>query len=289
MTINNNFIVGNLGTTVLFSDLTGITAPYSYGKNGVIAYSAVTFFRLKIATITTIDNPTALVAGDAFVLNTEYLCTSGTAIVVDSKTMSAGDYFVPRITGLTVPANSTFVATGNYIYIPTSFNATTNLLYQVATTLSLAEINQALNTYVEDNLYILEYEIYYSSASTTTNAVDGQSYIVNSGTATFNGSVYRQGEVFTANSTGNITTTGVFSKLYARKTTYFTLVWNMLQLLFSIMESSQDESIQAQLYGIRAELEALQFSCATGNVSFLYARKLLDRLSSRLTYIYSIT
>jgi hypothetical protein len=289
MELNDNFIVGNTGDTVLFSDTTGNTAPYSYGKNGVIAYSAVTFFRLRIATLSSINNTTGYVAGDTLPINVELLCTEANAVTIDSKTINSGDYFVPRTTGIVVPANCTFVTTGNFVYIPTAFNATQNLFYQVPTTLSLAEINQSTNTFVEDDLYILSYEIYYDRATTTTAAVDGQSYIVTNGTATFDGSTYRQGEVFTANSTANITTTGDFSKLYASSTTYFTLVWNMLQTMFSIIENNTDESISAQIFGIRCELESLQFSCATSNISFTYCQKILEKLQGKITYLYSIS
>lgn len=289
MDLQNNFVVGNNGNTAIFSDTTGTTAPNSYGKNGVIAYSAVTFFRLRIATLSSINNTTGYVAGDTLPINVELLCTEGSAVTIDSKTISAGSYFVPRTTGIVVPANCTLVTTGSFVYIPSSFNATQNLFYQVPTTLSLAEINQSTNTFVEDDLYIINYEIYYESASTTTAAVDGQNYIVTSGTATYDGSTYRQGEVFTATDTSNITTTGAFSKLYASKTTYFTLDWNMLQTLFSILESTDSEEISAKLYGIRVELEALQNSCKTGDVSFVYAGKLLEKLSGKITYLYSIS
>lgn len=289
MELQSNLIVGNTGDTVLYSDLTGTTAPYSYGKNGVIAYSAVTFFRLRIATLSSINNTTGYVAGDTLPINVELMCTSNGSFTIDSKTISAGEYFVPRTTGIVVPANCTLVTTGNFVYIPTAFNAAQNLFYQVPTTLSLAEINQSTNTFVEDDLYIINYDIYYDRATTTTAAVDGQSYIVTSGTATYDGSTYRQGEVFTANSTANITTTGDFSKLYASSTTYFVLVWNMLQTLFSIIESTDDESISAQAYGIRVELEDLQNSCKTGDVSFVYAGKLLEKLSGKITYLYSIS
>lgn len=289
MELQNSFIAGNDGDTVLFSDLTGTTAPDSYGKGSNIAYSAVDFFRLRIATIDTIDEATPLVTGDSFTLNVEYLCTSGTAIVVDSKTMSAGDYFTPRTTGLTVPANSTFVSTGNYLYVPTSFNATTSLLYQVPTTLSLAEINQASNTYVQTNTYILNYDIYNAKSSITAAAVANQVYICMSGTTTYDGSVYRAGEIFTATDTSNITTTGEFAKLYASKTTYSTITYTLLASIFSILESNQETTISQEIYGIRCELEALQFSCYTGNVSFTYARKLLSLLTGKIASLVSIT
>jgi hypothetical protein len=289
MELQNSFIAGNDGDTVLFSDVTGTTAPDSYGKGNNIAYSEVDFFRLRIATLSSIDNLSYYVAGDTLPINVELLCTSNGSFTIDSKTISAGEYITPRVDGIVVPSNCTFVSTGNYLYVPTSFNATTSLLYQVPTTLSLAEINQASNTYVQTNTYILNYDIYNAKSSTTAAAVANQVYICMSGTATYDGSVYRAGEIFTATDTSNITTTGEFAKLYASKTTYSTIVYTLLSSIFSILEANQETTISQEIYGIRCELEALQFSCYTGNVSFTYARKLLSLLTGKIASLVSIT
>ena len=63
----------------------------------------------------------------------------------------------------------------------------------------------------------------------------------------------------------------------------------MLVTLFDIQLANQTPDYANYLYQIRVELEALQFSCYTGNFSFTYAQKLLDMLQGKLTYLQSIT
>lgn len=289
MNITNNLIADNSGEGLLFSDTTGTTAPDSYGKGSNINYTDVDTYRLKIATISSVENVTTLNAGNLFIQNVEYICVTGSSLVIDGKTFSSGDYFVPRTTGLTVPAGGVFKTTGNYIYFPTSFNPTVSLLYQVPTFLSLEEINQTSNSKVTDDVYILNYDIYHDLQSTTQSAVAYQEYICVSGTTNYNGATYRAGEIFTAIATSNITTTGSFAKLYASTTTYFTIVYNMLVQLFNIQLASQSSDISYHINEVRVELEALQFSCYTGNVSFNYAEKLLDMLQGKVAYLQSIT
>jgi hypothetical protein len=289
MNITNNLIADYSGEGLLFTDTTGTTAPDSYGKGSNINYTDVDYYSLLIATMSSVENVTTLNAGNIFLQNVRYICVTGSSLVIDGKTFSSGDYFIPRTSGLTVPAGGVFRTTGEYLYVPNSFNPTVSLLYQVPTTLSLTEINQSGSTKVSDDVYILNYNIYNDLETTTQAAVAYQTYICVSGTTNYNGATYRAGESFTAIATTNITTTGSFAKLYTSKTTYFTIVYNMLVQLFDIQLASQGADISYHLTEIRVELEALQFSCYTGNVSFTYAKKLLDMLQGKLTYLQSIT
>ena len=280
--LTDNFIAGALGTTALFKDTTGTTAANGYGKSGNITYSDVDAIRLKVATLSSIENVETLSAGDAFTLYTEYLCTAGTG-TIDGKALSPGEYFVPNTTYLSVGFGMEFETTGNYIYpylatwLPTAT--------EVPLTISLANLGQSGNTTMEDSLYTLNYEVYIDKFSSSQVSVSGYQYIVMSGSCAYDGSTYKAGEIFTAIDTTSIAiVTGEVAILSATITTYFVVTYNMIKDIFEILPIA-DYEVSQEIYQIRVQLEALSFSAATGNVSFTYTQGLLNTLQGKVTYL----
>lgn len=279
--LNNSFISGNLGDTAIFNDITGTTGPNSYGKGGNPTIADVDGIRLKIAYLASQYNIQTLNAGSTFTQFTEYICTLGTG-TIDNKGISVGYRFVPQIANLTVPNGMEFQTTGYYVpqilatWLPTAT--------QVALTLSLTQIGQAGSTLIADSTYTLEYEIYGNSFTGTSEAEYTQRYMVLSSTATYDGSTYRAGEVFTADDTSDIVASGNVVLLLGAKTTYSTVTYNMLKSIFDILPTAT-EATQKAIYAIMVQIKGLEFSCATGNVSYTYARGLLNRLSDEVVYL----
>lgn len=277
-----NFAAGNDGDTALFQDTTGATASTAYSRNGNINYNNVDAIRLKIANLTSINNVTTLVATDAMTPYVELICTLGSG-TIDGKAVSVGDYFVPNTTSLVVPSGMEFETTGNYVYpwiaqwLPTAA--------QVPLTISLSEMNQSGNTTMEDSLYVLNYEVYVDSFSRTQAAVNGQQYLVISGTCSYAGSTYRAGDVFIAVSTSNIVIVSAsVALLNATCQNYFVIVYNMTKEIFEILPVATEET-HAKINSILNQLNYLSFSDNTGNVSYTYTEGLLAKLQSEVTYL----
>lgn len=277
--LNTSLVAGGTGTTAIFKDITGTTAPNSYGKSGNITYSDVDAVRLKTSTLSSIETTTVLEAGDSFTQYVEYICTDGNG-TIDGKGISVGEYFVPQISGLSVPSNMEFEATGYYVYpILATWLPTAN---ETALTLSLSQLNQSGSTTLEDSVYTIEYEVYKDRFTGTQAAVDGQSYMVLSSTATYDGNTYRAGEVFIATDTTNIVAAGNVVLLAGAVTQYFTITWNILQSLFDLVPF-KDVSLQESIFEIRLQLEGLENSCATNNVSYEYSSQLIERIQKQVT------
>jgi hypothetical protein len=222
-----------------------------------------------------------IVEGQAFTQYKEYLCTEGSG-TIDSKGISAGEYFVPQRTDLIVPSGMEFTETG--YYVPLITNSWLPTPTQVALTLSLAQIGQSGNSLIEDSLYTLQYEVYVSQFTGTQAAVNGQAYMVISSTATYNGNTYRAGEVFIATDTTNIIGSGLVGLLSAATTSYQVIDYSLLRQVFNMLPTASEMTKKA-LYGLRVELQGLNYSCATGNVSYTYAKGLLNRVKDEVTYL----
>ena len=276
-----NAVASNLGDYLNFQDITGTTSQTAYSKNGNIGYADVDAVRLKIATLSSIDNVGTLVAGDSITRYVEYLCTAGSG-TIDNKAVSAGNRYVFNTTGLTVPSTVVLETTGNYV--PPILNTWLPTAAQVALSLSLSEVNQASNTTLEDSLYTMEYEVYVDSFTGTQAAVDTQQYMVLSSTATYNGNTYRAGDVFIAVGTTNIVAAGNVVKLSAADTSYFVITYNLLQEIYLALPVVPTE-IQDQIYAIMVQLEMLQNSGNTKNVSYSYTSGLLAKIQNQMTNI----
>lgn len=273
-----NFAAGNDGDTALFKDITGATASTAYGRNGNVSYADVDSIRLKIATLTSINNVTTLNATDAMTPYVEYICTEGSG-TIDGKAVSVGNYFVPNTTSLVVPSGMIFETTGNYVYpwiaqwLPTAA--------QVPLTISLSEMNQSGNTTMEDDMYILNYEVYVDSFSSTQAAVVNQQYLVQSGTCTYSGSTYRAGDIFIASSTANIVIISAsVALLNATCQNFFVITYNMTQTLFEILPVATLQT-NAEINVMLNEIWGLSNSCKTGNISYTWVSGLLAKLESQ--------
>ena len=282
MELTTSFISGALGTTAIFKDTTGTTAPDSYSKDGNIGYASVNAIRLKTATLSSIDSTATLNATAIFTRYLEYICTAGSG-TIDGKAIQPGGYIVPSLAGLIVPTGMTFETTGNYVFpFLSTFlpNAT-----EVALTISLAELNQSNNSVIEDSLYTLNYEIYNNQFTTNQAAVIGQQYMVIAGTCTYVGNTYRAGEIFIASDTNAITvSSSIVGKLYATDTSYHVVTYNMSKAIYELLPIA-DHVLANEIFGISVNLAALAFSSATGNVSYTYTQGLLNTLQDKVAYL----
>jgi hypothetical protein len=279
--IINTFISGALGDTAIFNDITGQTGPTAYGVNGNISIADVDAVRLKIANLLSMEAKQTLIAGQTFTQFKEYICTAGSG-TVDSKGIAAGEYFVPQIAGLSVPSGMEFTETG--YYVPQILNSWLPTATQVGLTMDLSQIGQTGNSLIEDSVYTLEYSVFIDSFTGTQAAVLDSTYMVLSSTASYDGNTYRAGEIFIAIDTSNIVTVGNVVILSSAKTSYFVIEYNILKEIFGMIPTASQMTKNA-LFRIRMELQALAYSCMTGNVSYTYAQGLLSRLNDEVIYL----
>jgi hypothetical protein len=275
------------GQGVSFKDITGTTSPTSYSKNGNIGLLDVDAVVIEIATAESIDAQTTITTGAAFVQYHKYTKTIGASSVIDGKTFVVGDVFCPQLTSFVVPSGDTWVYTGYYRpKILTSWLPNSG---ETALSLSVSDLGQS-GTYVATAPYVFNYSVYADNFSISTAAVSGNTYLVIGGTATYLGNTYRAGETFTAVGTTNIVPSGggATGIMNATSDTYFVLAYELIQqILVSINAQITAFSpvVQNNIFGIRAQLEALENAAATQNVSFDYCVQLLALLQDEMTYI----
>lgn len=275
------------GQGVSFKDITGTTSSTSYSASGNIGLLDVDAVVIEIATAQSIDANTTITTGAAFVQFHKYQKTAGASSVIDGKTFVIGDVFCPQLTSFVVPSGDTWVYTGYYRpQILTSWLPNSG---ETALSLDVSELGQS-GTYVATAPYVFNYSVYANNFSTTTAAVSGNTYLVIGGTATYLGNSYRAGETFTASGTTNIVPGGGGSTgiMNATSDTYFVLAYELIQqILISINAQITAFSpvVQNNIFAIRAQLESLENSAATQNVSFDYCVELLALLQDEMTYI----
>lgn len=275
------------GQGVSFKDITGTTSSTSYSANGNIGLLDVDAVVIEIATAQSIDAKTTITTGASFVQFHKYQKTAGTSSVIDGKTFVIGDVFCPQLTSFVVPSGDTWVYTGYYRpQILTSWLPNSG---ETALSLDVSELGQS-GTYVATAPYVFNYSVYADNFSTTTAAVSGNTYLVIGGTATYLGNTYRAGETFTASGTTNIVPSGggAVGIMNATSDTYFVLAYELIQqILISINAQITAFSpvVQNNIFAIRAQLESLENSAATQNVSFDYCVELLALLQDEMTYI----
>lgn len=275
----------------LFKDVTGTTAPNSYGKGSNITYGDVDAVRILIATYTTLNNVQTLGFGDDFVQFTQYVKTSQNTSVIDGKTFTVGSLFVPQDANISVPADDEWETTG--YYVPQILDTWTPTASETALNLNVTELGQTANSTIEANIYGYQYEIYKDLASTTFAAVSGQQYLVVSGTAQYDSDTYQAGEIIVATDTGNITiVTGEVAALDASNYGYAVLTYDLKQDLFDVIENqiglnNQDliQPTETEIYKIRMTLEALDNAAFNKNISLEYCYNTILFLQDRLTLL----
>ena len=272
------------GLNVLFNDVTGQTSDTAYGIGGNIFISAVNGVRIKVGTATTLLSVTSITTGN-FVQFTEYLKIGGASSVVNGKILTVGSYFVSQIAGLSVPAGDIWQLTGYYVpqiilsWLPTAT--------QVPLTLSINKLGQ-VGSLVEDNEYLFVYEVYAGVFAINTASILNNTYMVLTGSATYNASTYYPGERFTGIDTNTITVTGSVAILNATSNTYATLVYS---LETGIMSNIYQKAVNAdndytnEIYGLKSQLNSLKWASSTLNVDFNACSTIIKRLSNRVTYL----
>ncbi len=273
------------GTILLWKDITGNTSPTAYGKNGNINYGSVTAVRIKTALYSNLVNTTTINSG-TFTQYTEYRLVSPSSAVVDGKTLGVGSLFIPQTAAISVPSGSSWETTGYYCYPVLSTWLPTAT--EVALSLANTEIGLDSGSVIPDELLQAVYEIYYDTQFGTTAAVNGQQYMVLSGTAVYGGNTYKAGEIFTGANTNNITTTGTFAKMYATSFGYHIMAYGYYTRLYQLIISYQgiyQNEIQDELYQIKSILDTLTFVSSTGNVSYTKFNDLMQLVGEKLTYL----
>lgn len=278
------------GTLALFRDTTGTTAPDSYSKSGNIGYADVDAVRIGIARYNNGAVPTELTAGSTFTQFTEYIKTGGPASTINGKLMTAGTYFVPQSAGIAVPSGDTWETTG--FYYPQILNTWLPTAAQIPLSLTTTQIGQNGSTKVATDVYTCVYEIYKDQFTGTQAAVSGQQYMVISSTATYDGQTFYAGEVFIATDTTNIVAAGYVGLMDATSTGYHVLAYYILSNWCEILNRQNTGNgieVGKPLTDIRLQLEALQYACATNNVSFVYTAQMLNLLEGSINYLLANT
>lgn len=274
------------GENLAFKDITGTSSTYAYTQDGNIAYSSVTATRLKFATYNTLSAIETLTSG-TFTQYKEYINAGDASQTVDGKVISVGETFVPQTTSISVPASSTWETTGYYVY-PFNYLPTSS---QVALNITPAGVDET-GTTIEDNIRLVEYEVYYPESTPSLTSVSGTTYIVSgTGTVSYGGSVYRVNEVFTAYNASSIAVVSGSPKvnaLYAATSQYVATTWNvenrLYQVIFDMLERIS-VSEQNKIVFVKSQLEAIQAICNTNNVSVSQAYDLLLYIIDQVTFL----
>lgn len=269
-----------------FKDITGTTSTYAYGMDGNISYSDVTYARIKTATYFTLSNLATLTSG-SFTQYKEYMNDGTSSVVVDNKTIEVGEFFVPQLAGIAVPANSTWMETGYYVY-PFNYLPTAS---QVALNISPAQVNETSDI-IEDAIRGCQYEVYYPQQTLPITSVYGNTYAVSgTGTVSYGGSIYRVGETFMANDISSITVASGsprINTLYAVTYQYFATTWNvenaLYQVIFNMLEKIST-SEQNKIVFTKSQLEAIKAVSMTNNVSLSQANDLLYYITDQVTML----
>lgn len=274
------------GEYLAFKDITGTTGTYAYTQDGNIDYTDVTATRFKFGTYNTLSNVETITSG-AFTQYKEYMNTGSASANVDDKVISVGERFVPQITGISVPANSTWKTTGYYVY-PFNYLPTSS---QVALDIASSQLGETGDTIV-DNIRLAEYEVYYPQETPYLPAVAGTTYLVSGvGLVGYGGSTYRVGEIFTAYDSSDITAVSDspnVNALYASTSQYFATTWSvenrLYQVIFDMLEKIS-VSEQNKIVFVKSQLEAIQAICLTNNVSISQAYDLLLYITDQVTFL----
>jgi hypothetical protein len=203
---NNLQISDPFGEIINFTDTTGgyaVNNEEGYGAPN-ISYAQIGGINLLIGNYVNIV-PSKLGAGAALVPYTQYIKTSGTAKTYDSKSIDVGNYIVPHTTGLVVAAGDTFETTGYYnpLITPSRWKPTAlgTPLY-----LNTQDLGYTTLGVIPDSVLTLQYEVYGAINTSSFTTVLGIKYLVaGTGNVSYLGSIYRQGEVFTASDASLVT------------------------------------------------------------------------------------
>lgn len=274
------------GKTALFVDeSTGVT------------FSGVKAIRLVIGYFPYFINPQTLVNPQVMDQWREYKNIVLTAYTYDNKVVPVSGLFVPFISGIVVQSGDKMQTTGNYspFIAPSTYLPTANYtpLVRTPADFGVPDINGAY----PDGVYSATYEQYGdNSPGTPTTLVLGTQYIVfgTGATCTFDGNIYREGEVFTAGSNNAVSFTGggTIKILIGNRFQYFCFTYFIQKKLADIQYYLQqncicNEELQYELNQIDNILTSVQFSQIQVLTNPQLSQDMIENFNQRLDNIYT--
>lgn len=282
------------GKTSSYTDITNSVStanPNGYGLPN-LTYSDIKAVRIRIASYTRIAAAETIGAGATLEPYTEYIKSMGSAQTYDNKTLTVGSYIIPQVSGLTVATDDEFEVTGNYNpYIsPARF-----LPAATAPVLLLSSDDMGLsNEPIPNDIYPLQYEVYYNEQNTPIAAVDQVSYIVTSGIVAYLGNQYRTGEVFVASGTTNITTvsgTGKIAQMGSSSSQDFVLLWPLERDISELAIAAKTQycncydSVMNELLKIRILTDGIKFSANNGLISYSKSNDIIKYCEEKIVQL----
>lgn len=272
-----------------FYDVTGAYSSVNTGGYGSPnpTYGDINKTRLLIAVYPAQETAAVMSAGSSFEVNKAYMKTDGLPSTIDGKQFYVSNIFTPLVSGLTVPSGDKWIWTGyvviNSNYVPNNSN---NPLY-----ISIPNLLQQGDT-IADGIYTIEYQIFRSQSALPISAVNESTYIVGgTGTVSYNGNIYRGGEVFTADNGNTISVASgspSVSKLEAANTKDYILSPNLentySQTVVAATQRSAnfDDEVQSEIFKGRIILDAFKFNFFTNAINFTYAHTMLNELTQNI-------
>lgn len=258
-------------------------------------YSLVAMVRLYLGNFTDDQNQTTLVEDDELEQYHEYVKTSLVASVYDNKIIQVGQRYIPFVTGLVVLPGDTFTKTGRYSqpvfpadYLPTENH---NVLTRTPQDFGFG----ADTTIFPGYLYYCQYEVYgITSPNPVVTPVHGVTYIVYgaSGTAIYNGSTYRLGEIFIGDTSGTVSFTGAatLKVMFDARFHYFPMIYqlekDLQRLNFRIItECGCDEGLTYRVMVMRSKLESIDWSVVQNKTDATTCNQIILDVESEIRII----
>lgn len=270
----------NNGATLSFKDVsTGIT------------YTDIKAVRFQMNNYVDELNETTVATPAAMEQFRLYIKTSLATSIYDLKQIYLSSFYYPFINTLNVLSGDLFIKTGRYsaptTYLPTAA--------QIPLIFNLQDWGFDSNyTTFPSRVYDLQYEVYQDTSPTTlSNVTQDKQYIVTGSgtdTATWNGNVYRVGEVFIAQDNGIVTftVTGNLKILLSSKQKFFTFTWTLQNRLAKLYVTNNcNNANMDKLRNIWVELDSLQWMDYTQALAVKYATDTIDRIDKELTLLES--
>jgi hypothetical protein len=241
--------------------------------------------RFRIGEYNRLSNLVTLSTG-ALLANTEYIKTSGLPQVYDNKTIGIGDIFAPRL-NINIVSGDKFETTGFYIpFIPKSVWTPSATIYLYLNSEQLGFSGLGI---IQDTVLPIVYEVYGVEATTSfTPVLDRQYLVTGTGTVTWGGNTYRQGEVFVTSTVSTVASgSGTFgvSPLEGSYYNVFQTTYNVKMqakdLTVSNIRSPQPNGAKYNdiLGDINGRLNSISLVDGLGNVSLQLAYDNLKDLS----------
>jgi hypothetical protein len=245
--------------------------------------------RLRISNYNSYFNLIELSTG-TLLANTEYIKIGGSPKVYDNKTLGIGDIIASRL-NLNILNGDTFQTTGFYIpFIPKT-------LWTPSATVPLYLDNEQLGFsglgIIQDTVLPLVYEVYGVEATTSFTPVLNRQYLVTgTGTVTWGGNTYRQGEIFitttvstVASSSGTFGVSPLEGSYYNTFQTTYNLEKQIKDLNVSNISSPQPHNAKYNdiIGNIYSRLNSITLVDGLGNVSLELAYNNLKDLSVECT------